>query len=52
MSQNLYLGGLKSGEFHGLSIISLWGKIKMLPILHKLTENSLFYQDHGDSPYL
>ena len=31
MSHNLYSGDLRSGQFRVLSIISLWGNMKMLP---------------------
>ena len=33
-------------------IISLWGNMKMLPVSHKPTETTQFYQDHGHSPHL
>ena len=48
MSHNFYPGGLRSGQFRDIPIINLWGKMKMLPVSHKPTENT----DHGRSPHL
>ena len=46
MSQNFFLGDLKSGQFRDLPIISLWGNMKMLPASHKPIETYQFFQDH------
>ena len=54
MSQNLYSGDLRSGQFYDLPIIRLWEHMKMLPLSHKPTETIQFFQDHGidQSPHL
>ena len=52
MSQNFYPDELRSGQFHDLPIISLLGIIKMPPVLHKPTDTTQFFQDHGHSPHL
>ena len=50
ISRNFDFSDLRSsGQFSGLSIISLWENVKMLPVSHKLTETTLF-QDHDHSP--
>ena len=40
------------GQFRDLPIISIWGNMKMLPVSHKPTETTQFFQDHGHSPHL
>ena len=45
MFHNFYPDELSSGQFHDLPIISLWGNIKMLPVLHKPTETTQLFQD-------
>ena len=52
MSQNFYPGDLRSGQFRDLPIISLRGDMKTLPVSHKLTETTQFFQDHEHSPHL
>ena len=50
VSRNFYPGGPTSGQFRGLSIISLWVDVKMLLVSHKLAETSQFFQDCDHSP--
>ena len=52
ISWNFHSGDLRSGHFHDLPIISLWGNMKMLPVLHKPTETTQFFQEHSQSPHL
>ena len=52
MPQNFYPGEVRSGQFRGFPIISLWGKMKMLPVSHKPTETTQLLQYHGHSPHL
>ena len=42
----------RSVQFRDLSIISLWKTIKMFPVSHKLTETTLFLQEHYHSSQL
>ena len=52
MPRNFYPGDLRSGQFHDLPIIGLWGNVEMLPVLHKPIKIIQFFQDHGHLPYL
>ena len=52
MSRNFDFSYLKSGQISDLSIINLWGNMKMLPVSHKLTKATQFIQDHDHSPHL
>ena len=52
MARNFYPGGLRSGQFRGLPIISIWENMKMLPVSHKPNKTTQFFQDHGHSPHL
>ena len=45
-------GDLRSGQFRHLPIISIWGNMKLLPVSHKPTKTTLFFQDQGHSPNL
>ena len=45
MSQNFDPGDLRSGQFRDRPTISLWGIMKMLPVSHKPTETTQFFQD-------
>ena len=47
-----YPGGLRGCQFCDLHIISLWGNMKMLTILHKPIKTTQFFLDQGHSPYM
>ena len=47
LTSEFFPGDLRSDQFCDLPIISLWGNMKMLPISHKPTKITQFFQDHS-----